>query len=321
MLRAYALDLGGVGFFLESSDPLVGLASFEKALDIDRKVSQLSGEPRDQRRVAIDYGSIGSVYDDVGDYTRAADYDMKDLVIFQDLTRADPKNALLRRGLAIAYNNTAAASVREGKIELALEYSNKSVDIMRALVASEPQRAYQQGKFAGTLVTRGTILIAANRPEGAIADFERARSLYESRNMEGTTYKRTNVAACDVKIGEAVARTQNDQAAADAYQKALMIVEPLISAEDADLDALYVAADAYSGLGDISMRKARRKGQTTDRQKSNWVEARSYYQSSLNAWHRFEHPNHTAPNSFQVGDPVTAKKKLEAVENGLASLH
>jgi eukaryotic-like serine/threonine-protein kinase len=320
-LRAYALELGGVGFFLESSDPLAGLASFEKALDIDRKVSQISGEPRDQRRVAIDYGSIGSVYEDVGDYTHAADYGMKDLAIFQELTRADPKNALLRRGLAIAYNNTAAASVREGKIELALEYSNKSAEMMRALVASEPQKAYQQGKFAGTLVTRGTILIAANRPEGAIADFESARSLYESRNMEGTTYKRTNVAACDVKIGEAAAQMKNEQAAADSYRRALMIVEPLISMENADLDVLYVAADAYSGLGDISMRKAQRKGQTADRQRSNWAEARSWYQLSLNIWHRFEHPNHTAPNSFQVGDPATAKKKLEAAENALASLH
>jgi serine/threonine protein kinase len=320
-LRAYALDLGGVGFFLEGSDPLAGLANFEKALDIDRKVSQISPEPRYQRGVAIDYGSIASVYDNVGDYTRAAEYDMKDLAIFQDLTRADPKNALLRRGLAIAYNNTAAATVRAGKLELALEYSNKSVDIMRMLVASESQKAYQQGKFAGTLVTRGTILISANRPEAAIADFESARSLYESRNMEGTTYKRTNVAACDVKIGEASARTQNEQAAADSYQRALMIVEPLISTENSDLDALYVAADAYSGLGDISMRKARRKGQTSDRQKSNWAEARSWYQLSLNTWHRFEHPNHTAPNSFQVGDPATAKKKLEVIENALASLH
>jgi hypothetical protein len=100
-----------------------------------------------------------------------------------------------------------------------------------------------------------------------------------------------------------------------------MIVEPLISMENADLDVLYVAADAYSGLGDISMRKAQRKGQTADRQRSNWAEARSWYQLSLNIWHRFEHPNHTAPNSFQVGDPATAKKKLEAVENALASLH
>jgi serine/threonine protein kinase len=319
-LHGYALDLSGFGFILQGTDPQVGLANYQKALEIDRKVSLISPEPRYQRSVAVDYGSIASVYDDVGDYARAADYDMKDLAIFQDLTVADPKNALLRRGLAIAYSNTAAASVRAGKIGLALEYSNKSVDIMRTLVASEPQKAYQQGKFAGMLVARGTILISANRPEPAIADFESARSLYESRNMEGTTYKRTNVAACDVKIGEAVARMQHDQAAADSYQQALVIVEPLIAMENADLDALYVAADAYSGLGEISMRKAQRKGQTIDRKKSHLAEARSWYQLSLNTWHRFEHPNHTAPNSFQVGDPVIVMNKLELAEKALASL-
>lgn len=139
--------------------------------------------------------------------------------------------------------------------------------------------------------------------------------------MEGTTYKRTNVAARDVKIGEAVPRTQNDQAAADSYHKAIMIVEPLISAEDAGLDAPLCSCRCLFGLGDISMRKAQRKGQTTGRLKSNWAAARSWYQLSLNTWHRFEHPNHTAPNSFQVGDPATTNQKLEVVENALTSLH
>jgi hypothetical protein len=137
--------------------------------------------------------------------------------------------------------------------------------------------------------------------------------------MEGTTYKRTNVAACDVKIGEA-ASTPNDQAAADSYHQALIIVDPLISAENADLDVLYVAADAYSGLGDISMKKARRRGQTTSQKKSKLSEARSWYQLSLNTWHRIDHPNHTAPNSFQVGDPVKVKRQLESIENKLSSL-
>jgi serine/threonine protein kinase len=319
-LHGYALDLSGFGFVLQGSDPQAGLATFEKALEIDRKVSRISPEPRYQRKVAVDYGSIASVYDDVGDYARAADYDMKDLSIHQDLTRADPRNARLQQGLAIAYSNTAAASGRAGKIELALEYSNKSVDIMQTLVASAPLKAYQQGKFAGTLVARGTIQISANRTEAAIADFESARSIYESRNMEGTTYKRTNVAACDVKIGEAAARMQNDQAASDSYHQALMIVEPLISTENADLDALYVAADAYSGLGDISMRKAQRPGQKTDQKKSNWAEAQSWYQLSLNTWHRFDHPNHTAPNSFQVGDPTLVAKNLKLAEASLSSL-
>jgi hypothetical protein len=169
------------------------------------------------------------------------------------------------------------------------------------------------------LAARGTILISANRPEAAIADFKSASSIFESGNMEGTTYKRTNVAACDVKIGEASPQMQNDQAAADSYHQALMIVEPLISTENADLDVLYVAADAYSGLGDISMKKARRPGQTTDQKKSNWVETRSWYQLSLNTWHRIDHPNHTAPNSFQVGDPTIVARNLKLAEVAVSS--
>jgi hypothetical protein len=112
---------------------------------------------------------------------------------------------------------------------------------------------------------------------------------------------------------------QNDQAAADSYHQALMIVEPLISTENADLNDLYVAADAHSGLGDISMRKAQRPGQTTDQKKSNWAEARSWYQLSSNTWHRIEHPNHTAPNSFQVGDPNIVAKNLKITEAAVSS--
>ncbi len=314
ILHGYAVDLSNSGVVLEGADPQAALANYQKALEIDRRVSQIAPDVPHQRRIAIDYGSIASVYDDIGDYPRAADYDLKDLAIYQDLTRADPQNALLRQGLAIVYSNTATAALRAGKIELALDYSSKSVDIMRALIASAPQKAYQQGKFASVLAARGTILISANRPEAAIADFKSASSIFESGNMEGTTYKRTNVAACDVKIGEASAQMQNDQAAADSYHQALMIVEPLISTENADLDVLYVAADAYSGLGDMSMKKARRPGQTTEQKKSNWVETRSWYQLSLNTWHRIDHPNHTAPNSFQVGDPTIVARNLKSAE-------
>ena len=319
-LHSYAVDLINSGVVLEGADPQAALANYQKALVIDRKVWQISPDVPHQRHIAIDYGSIASVFDDIGDYSRAVDYDLKDLAIYQDLTRADPKNALLQQGLAIAYSNTAAASLRAGQIALALDYSNKSVDIMRTLVASAPKKAYQQGKFASVLAARATILISVNQSEAAIADFETARSIFESRNMEGATYKRINVAACDVKIGEAALRDQKDQVAADSYHQALTIVEPLISAESADLDVLYVAADAYSGLGDVSMKKARQPGQTTDQKKSNWSEARSCYRLSLNTWRRIDHPNHTAPNSFQVGDPVKVRRQLESVENKLSSL-
>jgi len=98
-------------------------------------------------------------------------------------------------------------------------------------------------------------------------------------------------------------------------------VEPLISTDPADLDALYAAADAYSGLGGISMAEAQQEGLSIDRRKSHWTEARSWYVQSLKTWRRIEHPNHTSPNSFQAGDPAVVAQELKLSEAALASLH
>jgi hypothetical protein len=103
--------------------------------------------------------------------------------------------------------------------------------------------------------------------------------------------------------------------------RSMSIVEPLISNANADLDALYVAADAYSGLGELSMTKAQRHGGTAQQRKSNWTESRSWYSQSLKTWQRIEHPNRAAPNSFQVGDPASVAKKLKSIETALTFLH
>jgi eukaryotic-like serine/threonine-protein kinase len=320
-LHGYSMDLSEIGGVLEASDPQAALTNYEKFLEINRKLTTLSTELRYQRSVAIGYGSIASVYDDIGDYGRAAENNMKGLAIYQDLNRADPKNALWRQGLAIAYVNTATSWVRVGKIGGALEYSSKGVEIMRTLVASAPQNTRQQRVLAAMLAARGTVLISAQRSEAAIGEFESARSIYESLDGTGATEKPANVAACNVKLGEASAKAGHDQASAEYFHHALAIVEPLLSTDTPDLDALYAAADAYSGLGERSMRRARRPGQTANERKSNWTEARSSFLLSQNTWHRIEHPNHTAPNSFHVGDPTIVAKELKQAEAALSAMH
>ena len=77
----------------------------------------------------------------------------------------------------------------------------------------------------------------------------------------------------------------------------------MISIQPPDPDALYAAADAYSELGTLSMKRAQQQ-----RRKSDWSDARSWYQQTLNTWHRIDHPNHTALGSFQVRDPATVAK-------------
>ena len=319
-LHAYSMDVADIGGMLESVNPAEALTDYEKFLEINQRLAQLSTDVRYKRSVAIAYGSMASVYDDIGDYPKAVENNLKDLAIYQDLVRVDSKNALLQQGLAITYINTGASCARAGKITLALEYSNRGLEIMRSLVSSASKNAFQQGIYAAMLVAHGTILTIANRPEIAISEIEHGRSIYEELFKAGAG-NHENVAAADLKLGEAAAKAGHEQKAASYFHEALSIAEPMIATEPADLDALYAAADSYSGLGELSARSAQRRRLKTETRKSHWTEARTYFQLSLNTWHRIEHPNHTAPNSFQAGDPAIVARELKQADTALASMN
>jgi len=313
-LHNYAMGAGDIGNMLEAIDAREALKSYQEELEIDLRITQRSNDLRYWRSLAIDYGSIASVYDDIGDYPHALENNKKDLEIYLTLLAKDPNNALLQQGLSITYMNTANSAARAGNIPLALEDSTRSLEIMRKLVAKAPEKAFQRGIFAAMLVVHGTILTIANQPESAIAEIQRGKSIYESLFKAGAG-EVVNVASADVKLGEASFKADHDQAALEYFQQALTIAEPLIPA---NLDAIYVAADAHSGLGDLSARKAQEAGQSAASRRSNWDEARSQYELSLTAWHRIDHPNHSAPNSFQVGDAAIVAKRLKLAEAALS---
>jgi serine/threonine protein kinase len=314
-LHGYAVNLESVANLVEASDPKEALQSYQKALEINRRLVQLSPNVRYRRSVAIAYGEIASAYDDLGEYSASLENNLKDLEIYQDLIHADPKNVLLQQGIAITYVNTAMSAERVGRLSMALDYSSRGLDIMKSRILSAPEKAFQRGVYAAMLVDRGTILTVANKPDAAISDVEQGRSIYEGLFKAGGI-NHANVAACDVKLGEAAANARYTARAAGYFHEALEIAEPLTSTQPPDLDALYAAADAYSGLGELSLKEAKR-----GHRKSDWIEAQSWFQKSLNTWRRIEHPNRTAPNSFQVGDPAALPEKLRVVDKALAAAH
>jgi non-specific serine/threonine protein kinase/serine/threonine-protein kinase len=319
-LHGYATDLSNVGTMLEPSDPQEALKYYEKGLEISKRLTQLTTDVRFQRTVAMAYGSIGSVYDDMGDYPRSLENNLKDVAIYEQLLAADQKNALLQQGLAIASTNTAASAARAGKIEMALDYSNRALGRMRPLASSGPKNAFQQHVFAAILVIRGTILIAARQPEAARAEIEHGRSIYEALFKAGNMTE-VNAAAATVKLGEALAAAGDSRESAKTFHEALAILEPINAAQPPNLDALYAAADAYSGLGELSVKGARQPGLDAGRRKTLWTEAHSWFSRSQSTWGRIEHPNHTAPNSFQAGDPAVVARELKVTDTALASLH
>jgi tetratricopeptide (TPR) repeat protein/tRNA A-37 threonylcarbamoyl transferase component Bud32 len=318
-LHGYSVAVGDIGNMLENIDPAEALRNYQKEMEIDQKMTQLSPDLRFRRSLAIDYGSIASVYDEVGDYSRALENNAKDLEMYKEIVQADPKNALLQQGLAITYMNTANSCARTGKINPALDYSKRALDILRPLVSAAPDKAFQQGIFAAMLVIRGTILTTANQPENAISEIEHGRSIFENLSKTGST-NIVNVAASDVKLGQAAAKAGQEQKSADYLHRALAVVEPLISGASPDLDALYVAADAYSSVGDLNSKRSSIRASAATQRKSSLLAAQAAYQSSLNAWHQIPHPNHSAPNSFPAGDPAVVGENLKKVEAALAAL-
>jgi eukaryotic-like serine/threonine-protein kinase len=321
MLSAYGADLSHIGNVLEPTDPQAALPYYQRELGILQKVSQASSAVGYGRRVALAYRDLSSVYDDLGDHPKAAENAAKALTLMQELTRADPQNASLRHSLAIAYANDAAGLAEIGDMELALQHWEKGAEIMRKLVSSATENRGERHYLGAILTTGGTLLMQAHKLQAALAQFEEARAIYQSFRDAGnaSTFEIANVAACSEKMGEASALAGDSRAAANYFHQALTVAEPLISAKPVEENALYAAADAYSGLGDLSLKRAQRAGQTISERKANWTDARSWYVKSLETWRRIEHPNRFAPGTnIGAGNPKLVEKKQQKCQTELS---
>ena len=327
-LDLYARDWGNIGQYLVATDPRAAFPYYQRELEIERGLTQRSNAVRYANRVAHAYGQIADAYESLGDNAREFQNATEALAIYKDLRSKDPENASVSQHIAIGYTNTALALARLGKFKASFDDWNKSVETMRKLVSSAPENQTQRHYLASVLGAGGTIFMRAHQPEAALSQFGEMRAIDQSLSEAGAAAPLdiANIAASSEKMGEATALAANPGKAAEYFHLALTVAEPLISARNqapdyshSRLNALYVAADAYSGLGDLSVRKARQPGQTTTQQIASWKEARSWYAKSLETWHRIAHPNHTtSANSFDVGDPVLVAKRLHLCDAALA---
>src|SRR5262249_46632214 len=102
-LHGYTANLRYLRDLIEPSNPQEALKYYEHGLEINRKLTQKSTEIQYLRSVAISYSCIADVYADLSEYVKEVENNRKGLEIYEEISRTDPKNALLRQGLAIAY--------------------------------------------------------------------------------------------------------------------------------------------------------------------------------------------------------------------------
>jgi non-specific serine/threonine protein kinase/serine/threonine-protein kinase len=321
--HGYAVDLNNLGVLLtyHEKDLNGALASFEKELEIEWNLRQRSPDARYARGVAVAYSHVGQGYDRLGDTEQSLENFAQGLEVSRQLALADPKNTLFQQGLAIAYSNTANELSKMGRYSQSFGYIEKSDQIMRGLVVSTPENRQQRGLFAALLVTNGITLGNLGKLEGALRDLEEARESFESLQKPASAEHDIPISSltCTEKMGEAALHAGDSKLASEYFHQVLIVVEPELANQTADASVPYLAADSYSGLGDLDLRKARQSRGDAARQRATWTQARIWYLKSLEAWRRVEHPLPVAPSGFDAGDPAKVAKKLQLCETALAS--
>jgi serine/threonine protein kinase len=313
---AYATDLNHIAGTLENTDLNAALGYYNRELEIEQKLRQRFPEPRYARGVAHSYSHIGEIYDRLGDLRRASDAYTRGLEVSLEIVRVDPKNAYYQQSLAIAYSNTAHQLSGIKPSTHSLEYAEKGLEIMRRLVASAPENKQQQGYLGAVLATNGSTLINLGKPDAALKELEEGHSLFVSLNGTDPIDASGMIMICAEKMGEAEAQIGNPTLAAEYFSEVLKVVEPALQTKNFDPTVAYLAADSYSGMGDLQMQKARHSP-TLAQRRDSWMQAESWYRKSLDAWHLIEHPYHTSPADFDAGDPAHVAKNLQLCEIAL----
>ncbi len=137
---------------------------------------------------------------------------------------------------------------------------------------------------------------------------------------------RCDLAMVQTKIGNALAKMGKLPEAATEYKKALDTANLPWSLEHMDIPALYAAADAYAGLGEVTAANAREAIDPSSQAKL-LNDARIYYEKSLNVWKQIPYPARISGNGYAAGDPKQISLRLanlrvpaarQAVEVGAA---
>ena len=106
-----------------------------------------------------------------------------------------------------------------------------------------------------------------------------------------------------------------DEAFAE-YRNALAISELRSGGAEPNLEALYSAMNAYFGMGEVSVARARRSG-ARGKNLQSWKEARSWYQKSQADFLRIPGWHPTTPNEFDAVSPKQIEARLSLCQAAL----
>jgi eukaryotic-like serine/threonine-protein kinase len=213
------------------------------------------------------------------------------------LLKLDVKNEMLQSDVCGFDHDEGRALVVSGRSAQGLVLLQRSLQCFRGLHLEA-----DTGPGTGALEAWIAEAQASSRnlPE-ALKHYQTAATALTA-DVEKYDDARCDLAVVETKIANTLFQMGKMGEASDHYAKALDLAKLPFSLERMDIPALYAAADAYSGLGNVAAAKARK----TQNDAARLVlenSARRAYADSLNVWKQIPSPSSISPNGYLVGEP------------------
>ena len=313
-----ALGLEAASDFSSSLEALQHAYPIAKAL-----VGERPDDPRAQENLAGVCFLTGSVLADAGNLDASLDYYRKSVAIRAAITSGSREfQEQVQTRLAGAYGYMAGDLSLQGDLDSAIALQHKARDILDRLSASDPQSARIQQFLMESEYWTGYYTAQKGLPAQALPYYRTALAGYlklssaDAHDVLALRY----IGKCYTGIGAALSATGKPGEGIQTARKAVQIFDSLAAADHADnffkpVDLAY----ARSALADAYEHLAKTSGISESAKKESLLQARTWYQQSLDTWLSIK--QRASLGQFDAAQPDRIAHRITACDAALANLH
>ena len=167
--RDWTISLIKVADRLSDSGELTAARDrYSEALAARLELAQTVGGTLPQRDLSIAYERVGEILQRMGQPRASMENYRRSLAVDEDLVRADPANADLRRNLALAHESMGDLHRELGDLRASQASYLAALDVRRRLVQEDPANAENRRDLAQALLTVGSMYLHAGRSRLAL---------------------------------------------------------------------------------------------------------------------------------------------------------
>jgi len=311
---------------LKMGDRQDAIHQFQLGLDLMLRMPQDPNNRVIQRDLDTTYASLGDALLMEGRTAEAEKNFEKELATIQTVASADKTDTS-----TLLYLGSAYADVGRGLVEAG--NPRKGIPFLRKAVA-EGEHLQSLSNTNWDATTLAQLEVWLGEGLGAVGERSEERQLYRKAleiysKVSAADAKdfqdAIDAAECKDRLAASSLRSGDLETARKEYSEALGLAQKVAPNVPESVDARYLLAATYSGLGDVAAARAR-AGDSKQGQSKGWNEARNWYQQSLEEWAKIPNPSHIAPNEFKVELPSVIEQRraqstseLDKQQNSIAS--